>query len=76
MRYSLEIGKRRNEFISFIIAKYYFTFLFLQMSITRNIRNVNGKKATVKVSLPFAICHMLCKPCLVSLSFSKVLSEG
>ena len=60
MRYYLEIGKRRNEFIiSFIIAKDYFIFLLLQVSTTRNIRDFNKGKATVKVSLPFATYHEL-----------------
>ena len=45
MRYYFEIGKRRNEFIiSFVIANVYFTFLLLQVSITRNIRDFNGEK--------------------------------
>ena len=59
MRYHLEIGKRRNEFIiSFIIAKNYFSF---PAFTSVNDKEYNGfqwgkatGKATVKVSLLFA----------------------
>ena len=51
MRYHLEIGKRRKEFIiSFIIAKDYFSF---PAFTSANNKEYKGK-AIVKVSLRFA----------------------
>ena len=54
MRYHLEIGKRRNEFIvSFIIAKDYFGFPAFTSVNNKEYRGFQWGKATVKVSLLF-----------------------
>ena len=57
MRYHLEIGKRRNEFIiSFIIAKDYFSFPAFTSANNKEYEGFQyaKAKATVKVSLLFA----------------------
>ena len=55
MRYHLEIGKRRNEFIiSFIIAKDYFSFPDFTSVNNEEYKGFQLGKATVKVSLLFA----------------------
>ena len=56
MRYHLEIGKRRKEFIiSFIIAKDYFSFpAFTSVSNNKEYKGFQWGKATVKVSLIIA----------------------
>ena len=55
MRYHLEIGKRRKEFIiSFIIAKDYFSFPAFTSANNKECKGFQWGKATVKVSLPFA----------------------
>ena len=79
MRYHLEIGKRRKEFIiSFIMAKDYFSFLAFTNVNNKEYKGFEWEKATVKVSLLFAkITAMNCGLfCLVSHWSSKVLSEG
>ena len=59
MRYRLEIGKRRREFIiSFIIAKDYLLSAFTSVN-KKEYKGFQWGKATVKVSLLFAICHEL-----------------
>ena len=55
MRYHLEIGKRRKEFIiSFIIAKDYFSFPVFTSVNNKEYKGFQSGKATVKVSLLFA----------------------
>ena len=55
MRYHLEIGKRRNEFIvSLIIAKDYFNFPAFTSVNNKEYKGFQWGKATVKVSLLFA----------------------
>ena len=50
MRYHLEIGKRRNEFItSFIIAKDYFSFRAFTSVSNKEYKGFQSGKATVKV---------------------------
>ena len=54
MRYHLEIGKRRNEFISFITAKDYFGFPAFTSVNNKEYKGFQWGKATVRVSLLFA----------------------
>ena len=55
MRYHIETGKRRNEFIiSFIIAKDYFSFPAFTSVNNKEYKGSQWGKATVKVSLLFA----------------------
>ena len=55
MRYHLEIGKRRKEFIiSFIIAKDYFSFPVFTSVNNKEYKGFQWGKATVKVNLLFA----------------------
>ena len=55
MRYHLEIGKRRNEFIiPFIIAKDYFSVPAFTSVNNKEYKRFQWGKATVKVSLLFA----------------------
>ena len=55
VRYHLEMGKRRKEFIiSCIIAKDYFSFPALTSANNKVHKGFQWEKATVKVSLLFA----------------------
>ena len=55
MRYHLDIGKRRKEFIiSCIIAKDYFSFPAFTRANNKDYKGFQWGKATVKVSLLFA----------------------
>ena len=55
MRYHLEVGKRRKEFIiSFIIAKDYFSFLVFTSVNNKKYKGFQWGKVTVKVSLLLA----------------------
>ena len=55
MRYHVEIGKRRKEFIiSFIIANDSFSFPAFTSANNKEYKGFQCEKATVKVSLPFA----------------------
>ena len=55
MRYHLEIGKRRKEFvISFIIAKDHLSFPTFTSDSNKEYKGFQWAKATVKVSLLFA----------------------
>ena len=83
MRYHLEIGKRRKEFIiSFIIAKDYFSFPVFTSVNNKEYKGFQWEKTTIKIILLFAIkitatyCDLFCKRCLVSHWSSKVLSKG
>ena len=61
------MGKRRNEFIiSFIIAKDYFSFPVFTSANNKEYKRFQWGKATVKVSLLFALitamnCSLFCK---------------
>ena len=55
MRYHVEIGKRRKEFIiSFIITKNYFSFPAFPSVNNKEYKGFQWGQATVKVSLLFA----------------------
>ena len=55
MRYHLEVGKRRKEFIiSFIFAKDYFSFSAFTSANNEEYKGFQWVKVTVKVSLLFA----------------------
>ena len=56
MRYHLEIGKRRNEFIiSLIIAKDYFSFPAFTSVNDKEYKGFQWGKATVKVKSSFCL---------------------